>query len=457
MPRRALAAFALLLAVVPAPARGGEPPQGFTPVKGGLRAPSGLVIKQEKGHDVVTALSRHTLDLPGRKMHGVFGASPLKLIDEAWRKASTSDVGVNRWVSRRMHVVEVDMGRAIGFLGGRKGAALGNPETRHIKLILDPSGRLVDAYPHRSFLDRPRPGAGSTRPAVAPARKSPIGVVRALVQRGLGVAKAQRVAPHVVLGMPSEAGSSPNDYLLARDRYVISYNRDRKVLNWASWRLGAEDLGGASRQKDFRADPDLPAEWGPADDSDYSNSGWTRGHMVAAGEALSDVQSNSSTFLMTNIVPQAKNVNGGPWNRFENYYRDLVRYEGKEVHIMAGTIFKGPTRTIGRGVHIPSATWKVVVVLEKGQTLAHVNAKTRVIATIMPNTNDVSEHAKWGTFRTSVAEIEKQTGLRLFAHVQPQVADVLRHQLDRAPIPDGDHPMWLEQQRAASRAAAAAQ
>ena len=85
-------------------------------------------------------------------------------------------------------------------------------------------------------------------------------------------AKTDNVTPTAVagrddnlaLGNPSGAvasASSATNYLLVKDQYTLSYNRDQGKPNWVSWHLSSDWLGSAPRQDDFRADADLPSGW----------------------------------------------------------------------------------------------------------------------------------------------------------------------------------------------------
>ena len=74
---------------------------------------------------------------------------------------------------------------------------------------------------------------------------------------------------------------------------------------------------------------------------------------------------------MTNIIPQAPKHNRQAWNLLEQYTRELLK-DGNEMCIVAGTFGKGgegdngPTTTIGNFITVPSALWKVIVVLPIG-------------------------------------------------------------------------------------------
>ena len=445
---------------------GPRTPHGFTQVKEGWRSPAGLIYRRDAEvpwRDGVSSVYMHTKDAPGRDIHGVFQSHPIKIIDEAWRRAQNGSRGVLRFDNQSGHVIEVEMGHTVGWLGGVFGARQGFPKATRVRLVLDDQGRLMSAYPHAPRDPKiPRPPRPEYREPDEPkvwkpkaiwetVKREVSPIVRAFLEkRGLTPERANLAAPHSLLGLPSP-GVGEDDHLLVRERYVLSYNRGRRVMNWASWGLTREDFGSAEKQKDFRHDPDIPDDWGRIEESEYSGTPWTRGHMVPSGETTASPHLNSLTYLMTNIVPQATNVNSGPWNKMENWYRDQVRFEGKDAHLIAGTVFNGPQRVIGNGVHVPSATWKIVVLLERGQTLKDVNRNTRVIAAVMPNSNSIDHTTPWAGFRTSVADIERQTGLRFFDHLPHEVAEVLRNRVDREPIIDQDHPMWhrLQKYRAA--------
>ncbi|MBR8838821.1 MAG: DNA/RNA non-specific endonuclease [Stigonema ocellatum SAG 48.90 = DSM 106950] len=70
---------------------------------------------------------------------------------------------------------------------------------------------------------------------------------------------------HLTLGNPSNAiasVSSPDNYLMIKPQYALSYNRSKGTPNWVSWELNKSYLGGVDRQNNFRPDNTLPAGWG---------------------------------------------------------------------------------------------------------------------------------------------------------------------------------------------------
>lgn len=236
---------------------------------------------------------------------------------------------------------------------------------------------------------------------------------------------------HLVMGNPTNAtvdASQPTNYLLEKPQYVMSYHRDRGISNWVSWHLDTSWLGSAPRQNDFRNDASLPSGWYQVQSTDYSGSGYDRGHMCPSADRTRTIPDNSATFLMTNMIPQAPSNNQGAWADLENYCRDLVR-AGNELYIISGG--QGSIGTLAGGrVTIPNRTWKVIVVLPvgEGDDAGRVTTSTRVIAVDMPNSNSISTN--WRDYRTSVDAVEALTGQDYLSRVPTSIQSVIEARVD---------------------------
>jgi len=259
----------------------------------------------------------------------------------------------------------------------------------------------------------------------------------------LAVAPAQAtigVQYQMVLGNPSNATADTNDldhYLIQRDVEALDYNDTLRQPNWASWNLTTADTGSSGRSSNFYLDTNLPPNfyWVPADG--YSGSGYDRGHMCPSGDRTSSIATNSATFLMTNMMPQAPDNNQGPWEQLEEYERTLAN-AGNELYIYAagagqgGTGSNGAAHTVASShVVVPAFTWKIIVVLPNGDNDAdRVGKTTRVIAVIMPNVQGIRS-TPWQNFKTNVREIEKLTGLNFFTNVRPQMRFFMKNRVDQ--------------------------
>jgi len=249
---------------------------------------------------------------------------------------------------------------------------------------------------------------------------------------------AQRsVSVHLTLGNPSSAGTSFSNLLLVKSQYATSHNCFRGTPNWVSWQLNQSWLGSAPRQDDFRADTTLPSSCYRVVTSDYTGSGFDRGHMAPSADRTNTIANNSATFLMTNIIPQSPDNNQGVWANLENYSRTLVTNQNKELYIIAGSYGTGGTgsngskTTIANGrVTVPARTWKVIVVLDRpGLGLSGVNNNTRVIAVDIPNTQGV-RNADWRNYRISVDTLESRTGYNFLSQVSSSIQSAIESKVD---------------------------
>lgn len=241
------------------------------------------------------------------------------------------------------------------------------------------------------------------------------------------------------MGNPSGAVAStsyPNNYLMAKTQYTLSYNNSKLTCNWVSWHLSTAWLGSASRSDTFTSDASLPSSWTKVATSDYTSSGFDRGHMCPSADRTLSTTANEQTFLMTNIIPQAPKNNQVTWANLENYCRTLAN-SGYELYIISGPYGQGGTGSNGtystissKSIVVPSYTWKIIVVLPIGTgDASRVSSSTRVIAVWMPNTQTCSNYS-WGYYRTTVDYIESMTGYDFLSNVSTSVQAVVEAAVD---------------------------
>jgi len=235
---------------------------------------------------------------------------------------------------------------------------------------------------------------------------------------------------HLTMGNPSNAVTNvlqPNNYLMEKPQYSLSYSRDNGGPNWVSWHLDSSWLGSAPRQDDFRADTTLPAGWYQVQATDFSGSGFDRGHMCPSADRTITVTANSATFLMTNMIPQLPANNQGVWANLESYSRTLVS-QGNELYIISGG--QGLQYFIANGhVAVPAQTWKVIIVLPVGgNDVSRVTTSTRTIAVVIPNSGTIG--TDWRAYRVSVDQVEAITGFDFFSNVPSSIQAVIEGRVD---------------------------
>lgn len=243
---------------------------------------------------------------------------------------------------------------------------------------------------------------------------------------------------HISMGNPSNATTdiaSPDNYLMTKSYYTLSYNSTRGSPNWVSWHVDASDLDTFGRSEDFRADTSLPAGWYRVCETCYGGSGFDRGHNCPSADRTASFESNSATFLMTNMIAQAPKLNRQRWARLEDYGRTLIQ-QGNEIYIIMGAYgtggkgSKGSKNSINNGhVTVPSNVWKIILVLPDGTNdLTRVASSTRVIAVNMPNQN--KKGSDWKQFRTTVDAIEAATGYDILSNIPFAIQQIIEARVD---------------------------
>ena len=206
-------------------------------------------------------------------------------------------------------------------------------------------------------------------------------------------------------GLP--ACSSPGQELAKRAAFVLCYSSTLKTPVWAAYELKPENLNGsAPRPKHFRHDYRIT---GPsAYDSDYRNSGFSRGHMVPAADLAWNEDALRDSFLLSNVIPQNLSLNVGKWSRLEAAIRKLAASSDSLI-VFSGPIFCESFERIGTSqVAVPCQIFKVALSI-RGKELT-------MFAAILPNGPNPSQPLN--EFATSVEAVERRTGLDFF-HMLP--------------------------------------
>ena len=254
---------------------------------------------------------------------------------------------------------------------------------------------------------------------------------------------------HILLGNPTNAqtnASYTTNYLKDYGYYKISYNSAMGTPNWVAWHLQSEDLGSAPRQDDFRSDNTLPSAWYRVVSTSYSGSGFDRGHNCPSADRTSTIAANSSTFYMTNMIPQAPTLNQGPWAGLEDHIRANIVGTSNEAWIYMGNYgnaggvgSNGQFSVIDNGkVRVPSKVWKVVVVIPKGNSdISRLDRNATVLCVSMPNDNRLyttGNKTAWRNYIISVSTLEIEstsngTALSLFSNIPEAERTVLKSKI----------------------------
>jgi DNA/RNA endonuclease G (NUC1) len=238
-----------------------------------------------------------------------------------------------------------------------------------------------------------------------------------------------------------------DDFIIRRPQYTTSYNKNRGTPNWVAYDLEASHFGSNVDRCDcFTFDPMLPGSFTHLNTNDYTGAGAAagygidRGHLARSFDRTSASLDNAFTYLLSNIIPQASDLNQGPWANMENVLGDLARNQNKEVYIVAGVAgSKGTVKNEGKIV-IPEKVWKVAVIMPHDQGLANVHKYTdlEVIAVIMPNDPGV-RNVDWQTYKTTVDAVEALSGYDLLS-LLPDTIEAVVESNAKPPIAALDGP-----------------
>jgi DNA/RNA endonuclease G (NUC1) len=234
-------------------------------------------------------------------------------------------------------------------------------------------------------------------------------------------------AGNAEFGEPADADAG-DDFILRHLEYTASYSNVRNTPNWVSYDLDASHFGPEDRCDCFTFDPDLPSDFAHYTTNDYTGAGTIagfgidRGHLARSFDRTSGSLDNAFTFLFSNIIPQAADLNQGPWAALENFLGDLARFQDREVYIVTGVAGnRGSVKNEGL-ITIPSSTWKVAVIMPRDRGLAdvHETADLDVIAVNMPNEPGI-RNVPWETYKTTVDAIEALSGYDVLALLPDQI------------------------------------
>jgi endonuclease G, mitochondrial len=194
-----------------------------------------------------------------------------------------------------------------------------------------------------------------------------------------------------------------DDRKLCFEGYAVRHSARSRTPLWSAehlTRAHLEAARGLERENAFHEEARLPAGTG-ASLEDYARSGFDRGHMSPSADFWTP-EGQRGSFSLANMVPQAPELNRGPWEEYESAVRALARRRG-ELYVVTGPLFEGAhLRRAGR-VLVPSSVWKAVYDPGSGKAAALVcTNEDEPACAVEP-----------------LAEFEARTGLRVFPAAPP--------------------------------------
>jgi endonuclease G len=192
-----------------------------------------------------------------------------------------------------------------------------------------------------------------------------------------------------------------NEQVIHHTAYSLSYLEEHEQSEWIAYRLTKEllKIPNVQRAKEYRSDPNIST--GSAVHSDYTRSGYTRGHLAPAGDMAHDRTTMQESFFMSNISPQKRAFNNGIWKELEETIRDWA-FDYGELIIITGPLLDKPVKKIGKNrVSVPHAFYKII----------YAEDQEKMIGFIIPN--QLSEKPL-SEYTVTVDSIESLTKIDFF-------------------------------------------
>jgi endonuclease G len=146
---------------------------------------------------------------------------------------------------------------------------------------------------------------------------------------------------------------------ICRRAYFVAYDAAAKIPNYVTYTLTPPNaLGCWPRTNAFVADASVPNGARP---DDYAGTGYDKGHAAPDGDLSWDQQVEYESFLMTNMYPQLGGLNRGIWKLLETSVRGWAVQLNNSFTIYVGGVYDNTDKTIGAGVVVPHAFYKIVI------------------------------------------------------------------------------------------------
>jgi endonuclease G, mitochondrial len=257
-------------------------------------------------------------------------------------------------------------------------------------------------------------------------------------EAGHTAAQLRQIADLCFMGMPVKTDDhlGPTE-LIYRDGYVLEFSSVDKIPYWVCEHIRNNQLGpNAERSNQFKVDPDLR---GPkSTPTDYTRTGYDRGHQAPAGDQGNNQLLQDQTFFMSNMAPQFPQLNRNAWRSLETQVRTWAN-QYSEAYAFTGPVFYDPKEddpqkadgtipyyTIGTdAVAVPTHFYKIVIVKDNGAW--------KSIAFVMSNKKDYKSPYHLEQYIRSVEWIEEHTGLNFM----PDLSSA-----DSVKLEQNASPMW---------------
>src|SRR5690554_7724797 len=213
--------------------------------------------------------------------------------------------------------------------------------------------------------------------------------------------------------------TSTTNQIVQHSTYYLAYSEQHEQAEAVAYELKPEHISGGKHNRPyFNQDPKVSSE--SAHWKNYKNSGYTRGHLLPAGDRVFSKEAYDETFYTSNISPQLAEFNTGIWNSLEMRIRNFVKKNGK-VYIITGGVLTDALPTIGNEkVSVPDYFYKVV--------LYNDGSQYKMLAYLIPHKEEKRKPLQDYVITTD--SVEALTGIDFFHFLDDTLEDELEAAVD---------------------------
>lgn len=145
--------------------------------------------------------------------------------------------------------------------------------------------------------------------------------------------------------------------------FKIAYNKKRRLAEYVTYKLTADQLKNKSAKRNDKFIPDpflVKKNIAYVVTSEYTKSGYDRGHLAPSADFAWNQAANDITFVMSNMAPQTPGLNRGAWKRLEDQVRKWACGE-QVVTVITGPVLGENLPRLKSGLEVPQEFFKIVI------------------------------------------------------------------------------------------------
>lgn len=219
--------------------------------------------------------------------------------------------------------------------------------------------------------------------------------------------------------------------------YALEWDKSLISSRWVAYQMYDNNWqGNAGRNESWHEDTNIPENY-RSKASDYSGSGYSRGHMCPSADRQKSKAQNQQTFSYSNMQPQLSNHNSGIWEKYEIKVRKWADLCDTLYVVKAGTIgtvtINGSTNTgvysskCNNRLPVPSYFYMALLAYDKTNNQYHaVGIWTEHNNTSWSNLSDKNLRH----YAITINELEARTGIDFFCNLPDTIENTVEATID---------------------------